>query len=300
MAKRAAQAAAVVSADWAHSFERAGLGKAPFFCRGYSVEKFQAAPGAPIQCGTSCDYCSTAIMRVFRIESSDGHIFKVGCDCVARTGDTELIEAARREQRRQEWAWRNADHAAYAEAHGKVRAAQKAAMAERNAVEMAWVIEGASVVAESQNSGEWDRKVAQTVYRELVTGERDGITDREWRVLSLGYLAAMLPASKHVAADGERLRGVVARYEGGPTVGIDSKWGPSVLARLRVTEGPMAGAVLIWKTGCHPVKIGAVVSLTGTVKGHGEYAGTAQTFVTRCKVTVVEESPLAEEDGRGF
>lgn len=295
MAKRTTQAAAV-STDWVHPFERAWLGKAPFFCRGFSIEKFQAAPGEPIKCGSSCDYCSTAIMRVFRIESADGQIFKVGCDCVARTGDTQLIEATRHEQRAQGRAWRNAEYAAYAAEHGKVRAAEKAARAERNAENFAMVIEGAAIVADSQNSSEWDRKVAQTVHRELCAGDREGVTDREWRVLSLGYGAAMLPASRQVGAVGERMKGVTARYEGGPTIGIDSQWGPSVLARFRVTEGPMAGAVLIWKTGHHPAIIGAVVSLAGTVKGHGEYAGVAQTFVTRCKIVVVEESTIPQEE----
>jgi len=48
-----------------HRFEAAGLGTAPFKVVGFSVEKFQACQGAPIQCGTSCDYCGTGIMNTY-------------------------------------------------------------------------------------------------------------------------------------------------------------------------------------------------------------------------------------------
>jgi hypothetical protein len=67
-----------------HPFEKAGFGKAPFRYVGMSVEKYQACHGAPIQPGTSCDYCSQGIMNVCHIVSSDGFRFKVGCDCVRK------------------------------------------------------------------------------------------------------------------------------------------------------------------------------------------------------------------------
>lgn len=68
-----------------HPFERAGLGKGPFRCIGSYESKFQACHGAPIQPGTSCDYCGQGIMTAFKIKSADGNQFKVGCDCVAKT-----------------------------------------------------------------------------------------------------------------------------------------------------------------------------------------------------------------------
>ena len=73
-----------------HVFELSGLGKAPFKYVGYSVSKYQACQGAPVQPGTSCDACGTAIMNVFHIKSADGKSFKVGCDCVMKTGDAGL------------------------------------------------------------------------------------------------------------------------------------------------------------------------------------------------------------------
>lgn len=75
-----------------HAFERAGLGKAPFRFVRFEVRKYQACPGAPIQPGTCCDYCMTGIMGVYWIRSVDGREFKVGCDCVAKTGDAGLLK----------------------------------------------------------------------------------------------------------------------------------------------------------------------------------------------------------------
>ncbi len=78
-----------------HKFEAAGLGKAPFRVVGFSVRKYQACYGAPIQPGASCDYCGTGIMNVYTIASSDERRFVVGCDCVAKTGDAGLRKQVR-------------------------------------------------------------------------------------------------------------------------------------------------------------------------------------------------------------
>ena len=69
-----------------HPFEIAGLGVAPYRVIGFDTCQYQACPGAPIQPGTSCDYCGQGIMYVMRIQASDGKKFKVGCDCVMKVG----------------------------------------------------------------------------------------------------------------------------------------------------------------------------------------------------------------------
>jgi hypothetical protein len=82
-----------VQTETVHKFERAGLGKAPFRLVGMTREIYQAVPGdpnCPIQPGTSCDYCGQGIIDTYWIRSSDGRRFKVGCDCVAKTGDNGL------------------------------------------------------------------------------------------------------------------------------------------------------------------------------------------------------------------
>lgn len=79
-------------ATFTHKFELAGLGLAPFRCVGFSEKKMVVGIGqdATVRPGSSCDYCGNAIMNVFHILSADGKRFKVGCDCVAKTGDEGL------------------------------------------------------------------------------------------------------------------------------------------------------------------------------------------------------------------
>jgi hypothetical protein len=78
-----------------HPFERSNLGIAPFRFVGFEVKLKQAIPGdpsCPVKPGASCDYCATAIANVYWIKSSDGKTFKVGSECVRKTGDKYLIK----------------------------------------------------------------------------------------------------------------------------------------------------------------------------------------------------------------
>lgn len=77
-----------------HVFERAGLGTAPFRCVGYTESVF-TMPDGSTKGGSSCDYCGTGIRFVCKIKSRDGRTFKVGSDCVAKTGDAGLIRSYR-------------------------------------------------------------------------------------------------------------------------------------------------------------------------------------------------------------
>lgn len=76
-----------------HVFERAGLGKAPFRCVGVVQKSYQASPDSPVQPGGSCDYCGTGIYFHCMIRSADGRTFKVGSDCVFKTGDAGLLKS---------------------------------------------------------------------------------------------------------------------------------------------------------------------------------------------------------------
>jgi hypothetical protein len=64
-----------------HKFEASGLGAAPYTFEGCSEQVYQACPGAPIQPGSSCDYCGQGIRYVFWFKSADTKRFKVGSDC---------------------------------------------------------------------------------------------------------------------------------------------------------------------------------------------------------------------------
>lgn len=101
-----------------HCFEAAGLGKAPFRYVGivhqeisYGQRVIGSAGGVAITTkpGGTCDYCGTYIVNMFTIESADGNRFKVGCDCIEKTGDAGLmkkvkseINAAKRLRRREQ------------------------------------------------------------------------------------------------------------------------------------------------------------------------------------------------------
>ncbi len=85
-----------------HPFEKAGLGLAPFTLIGTSTTEDRAQLNSERagngqmfttnHCGGTCAYCGTAIENVFKIRSSDGNEFKVGCECVKKTGDHNLVK----------------------------------------------------------------------------------------------------------------------------------------------------------------------------------------------------------------
>lgn len=76
-----------------HKFQAADLGLAPFTFTGEVTTKvYCACPGAPVQPGSTCDYCGTCIKNEFWVRSADGRTFKVGCDCIRKTGDAGLIQ----------------------------------------------------------------------------------------------------------------------------------------------------------------------------------------------------------------
>ena len=83
-----------------HVFEKAELGKAPFKFVSYEYKVYQACQGAPIQVGGSCDYCGTGIKHFHWITSADGNRFKVGSECVNKTGDNKLVSETKEGVRR--------------------------------------------------------------------------------------------------------------------------------------------------------------------------------------------------------
>ena len=87
-----------------HPWERCGLGVAPYRCVGSAVVTYQACHGAPVQPGSSCDYCGQGIMNVYSVQAACKSVFKVGCDCVRKTcsekeGVRTAVETADRKHR---------------------------------------------------------------------------------------------------------------------------------------------------------------------------------------------------------
>jgi len=92
-----------------HVFEHAGLSKAPYEHQGIDDR------GRPI---SSCDYCGTCIRYEHHLKGADGGRFKVGNECINKSGDEGLIRVAelkereRRQQQRAEKARADAEEAA--------------------------------------------------------------------------------------------------------------------------------------------------------------------------------------------
>ena len=74
-----------------HVFEAAGCGVAPFRIVGCR-EEFITYPDGTTQASGCCSYCGTGIRNVFIVRDANGREFKVGCDCVEKTGDAGLIK----------------------------------------------------------------------------------------------------------------------------------------------------------------------------------------------------------------
>lgn len=49
---------------------------------------------------TSCDFCGQGIQNAYTVESADGKRFKVGCDCIRKTGDKGLTKVVTDEEAR--------------------------------------------------------------------------------------------------------------------------------------------------------------------------------------------------------
>lgn len=105
------------------------------------------------------------------------------------------------------------------------------------------------------------------------------------------YLGKLLeraakPTSAHVGAVGSKLDVAVTVER---VSSFDTEYGTLFVNSMRTAEG----AVLVWRTGKSVGSVGARITIRGTIKAHSEYKGTAQTELTRCKI-----SPAVQELAR--
>jgi hypothetical protein len=158
-----------------------------------------------------------------------------------------------------------------------------------------------------------DRYLAkQTILwtREVLAGQ-DQLNDYEWNLLAstsndeleyrnvgiaasavYAYMRAQSLLKERERSNGERWgensqhQGEVGkRYDLVLTVQrmlpIDTDWG--MLYITVMTDE--ADNVYVWRTGAEKMEEGRTYNVRGTVKEHGDYNGTAQTILSRCKVT---------------
>lgn len=240
-----------------HLFERAGLGLAPFRVVGFEVIKHRA--GDHVQAGSSCDFCGTGIANVFWIQGSEpGAVrFKVGCDCVQKTGDAGLVSS--------------------------VKAAQKAVRDEKKA---------AAAAARTIARHEAERNANEAAGRGRFTARE--IVDQEWeakrarweaeRVAKEAAIAAERAASKHVGTIGQRVEWAL-------NLTFRTSWEVSYGTTFLYSFADAQGCCVVVRTSSPlsapeggGLSVGDAVTLRGTVKEHGDYQGKAQTRIERCKV----------------
>ena len=158
----------MATAEKIHVFERYGLGVAPFRFVGMSRCVYQAIPGdpnCPIQPGTSCDFCGLGISNVCAIEDANGKRFKVGCDCVRKTGDAGL-------QRK----LTDAERAHNRDLRKARKARKEAARAERNLTECARDLDD---LAKLENDVGFAGSFASDVAGRIRLGKQAGLTPRQ-------------------------------------------------------------------------------------------------------------------------
>lgn len=276
-----------------HPFTRAGFGPAPFRCTGMSVLKYQACHGAPIQPGTSCDYCGTGIMYAFWIVNADeSRRFKVGCDCVAKTNaDVEGFSAEKSKHDKTIRAERNKrareTRAAKREAEYKER--QKAYAIEREARFNAFATEHGDVIT----------FLSKHMGQPGFLGDMYAAIGR-WGSLTEGQLKAVRAS---MARDAQRAAdAAVSNYQG--EVGKPVTVTLEILATRAHTFDGFPPRTSYWHLmrddrgnvytmrGVSIGDKGERITGTFTVKAHEEYKGTKQTVLQRPRK--LETHPKAE------
>lgn len=243
---------------------------------------YVACPGAPIQPGRTCDRCGQGIQTTVWFVNEAGERIGVGLDCAARVNITpEEIAKARSEMLRmaREARWSEATrerHAIEAE-----RARVRAEVAAANAPMLAPFVWLRDNCASFTFAHRWARDVVDACEKGLAS-----IGDDERTFCSVltaeAERAKSIPASTHFGATGERFEAEVTFLA---IFAFQGFYGVTRIIKLRDD----AGRVLVWKTSSYldGVDVGARIRIKGTVKGHGEYRGDAQTDVVRVKVLSV-------------
>lgn len=161
-------------------------------------------------------------------------------------------------------------------------------------------------LAERITPTEADKEKAAVLLTWLESVEASGEYISNLKAACVNGVATMrqIPLIVSITAAHARAMGLAAEKENKPkgrhvgTVGQREDFGAVTLLRLRVTEGfygltsictfeDAEGNCLVWFASGEPLSEGdegKKFTLKGTVKQHGEFKGTPQTTLTRCKV----------------
>jgi len=262
-----------------HPFEKAGLGKAPFSCTGVSENVWDNGDGTT-KAGGCCDYCGTGIRWEFWIKGSvaGAKQFKVGCDCVAKTGwGIEGFEKVRADHTR---ARRQAGATKRREARkAQIEAERAQRKADRLEATQAWRDANSAIVARL----------------EAFEGNNQFLRDMAYNLAQWGNLSArQLEAVESCFAVIERQEFARANSQHLGAVG-DKLVLTIVIERIITLEGIYGrtyitvardeqGNAITYKGGIIIGNKGETITLKATVKDHTIYNEVRQTVIQRPKV----------------
>lgn len=294
-----------------HPFQKSGHGSAPFKCVGYEQSWHGGGTsGAPKKPGSCCDHCATGIAHVFWIVSAEGNRFKVGSECVRKTGDAPLKEETIRVRKTEEQKERDRKH----QVQKKERAEQRAAeIAERVAAAEPWLLK---LYELTQSKNDWVARTSFDMGRKICEG-------MPLTVPMMSLIEKLFTESRivkgYVGKVGAAVETdvVISRVTYVGEFSIPGTWQKSHCYRWHFRDA--VGNELIWKTSKGPHSTLAIrcinsagpgererdvptnlpVKLRGKIKEHSEFNGEKQTVLERCKVTrldtLVKEEEIAAE-----
>jgi hypothetical protein len=261
-----------------HPFQKAGLGTAPFRCTSVTEAVF-TLPDGQTKAGGCCDYCFTGIRWEFHIESADQRTFKVGCDCVAKTGwGIDGFDDIRRENaraRRQAGAQKRRDAR---QAQIAAERAQRAA--ERIEATQAWRDANSAVVARLAAYGganEFLRSMAANLayWGNLTQRQLDSVLSC---LASIDRAEFARANSQHLGEVGKKVTLVLTVNH---IVVLESMYGTNY---IHICEDADRNAVIYKGKAQDFPRKGETATIVASVKEHGVREGVKQTIIQRPKL----------------
>ena len=261
-----------------HPFEKAGLGVAPFRCIGVRENVYLVGDGSS-KAGGSCDYCGTGIRWEYLINSTAGKMFKVGCDCVAKTGS--IVRGFKEERTKLRRAITESRTKAARELRQQEYVARKLAQRQENqAIAKPWQDANRDVVDYVNHNAfgnSFIESLAAQLYERgmLSPGQCDAVRNN---IVRAEQKKALAVSSKHVGKAGERVKNRAVRVVSSRVIGTLAFY--PFTTRSVVTLVTDKGDQLTWFTAGADITEEFVVA-SFTVKDHSEYEGIKQTIVSR-------------------
>lgn len=265
-----------------HPFEKAGLGTAPFSCTHVSENVF-ALPDGTSKAGGCCDYCGTGIRWEFWIKGSiaGAKQFKVGCDCVAKTGwGIEGFAKVRADHTRARRQAGTQSRRAARQAQLAVERAQRDA--ERQVATQAWRDANSALVTRLvafEGANDFLRSMAYNL------AQWGNLTDRQAEAVEscfavIDRIEAARANSRHIGLVGEKVTLTITVER---IIVLESQFGTNYITIARDEQGN----AIFYKGKTDIGNKGDITTVKASVKEHTVYNGVKQTIIQRPKVLEV-------------